>query len=221
MSDGDAAASQVAEEAERYLEQGNAPAAIALIREAQSTLDHPGLWHTLGVLLGEDGEDSAAIEAYTRAIAGGYDPSYANRGYLYEQMGRDDAAERDYRDALSKDPNDVTALVNLGTLCLELHRFVEARSLLERAAGLDPTANWQLVDVYLAEARPEDALSAADAAISAGESRAILSRAQALIALGRDPDEDLRSAVALGVAGAAEESASYEASRSDRPSQTG
>lgn len=49
--------------------------------------------------------------------------------------GESEAAERSYRDALSKRPNDPTALYHLGVLLRVTGRLDEARSALSRAAG--------------------------------------------------------------------------------------
>jgi tetratricopeptide (TPR) repeat protein len=156
--------------------QGAIDVLSAAVRDGSS---HPGLWHNLGLLRIGRGEWDLALEAFTEAIRRGY-PSQVNRGLAFEKVGDAENAGWDYREALLRDPEDVDALVNLGTLEHARENTREAEDLLRAAARLDPKANWQLADVFIATDRNGEALEALDRAIEAGESRAYLDRARLL-----------------------------------------
>ncbi len=99
-----------------------------------------------------------------------------SRGLVYDCTMRNSEAEADFRTALGIDPNDLEALVNLGTLMVEVGRLREALELLDAAANLDPTANWQRAEALLALDRPSLALEAAEISIAEGEPRGNLEK---------------------------------------------
>lgn len=199
--DVDDRAGEVAERAVELESQGMLDDAIALLATEQIELNHPGLWHNLGRLQLDAERFDDAIESYSRAIQLGY-PSHVSRGLVYDVTMRNAEAEADYRTALGIDPNDVEALVNLGTLMVEVGRVREALELLYAAANLDPTANWQRAEALLAVDQPGLALEAAEIAIAEGEPRANLEKALALVALSRDPIPAFEEAVKAGAGGA-------------------
>jgi tetratricopeptide (TPR) repeat protein len=169
---------QVATIAESWNDSGDVAAAVRLLEAAvHSEVTHAGLWHNLGTAEAALGQHAGAIDAYTHAIRDGY-PSFVSRGLSYEQLEDWGAARNDYLSALELDPKDVDALVDLGTLELSLGRAAEAAVRLSAAASLDPQANWQLADAYLARNKIAEAKDALLEAIDAGELRANLDLAR-------------------------------------------
>ena len=134
---------------------------------------HGGLWHNLGIMCAHTGDNAEALIAYSQAIDLGYE-SEVNRGLVYEQVGDFESAEKDYRTALSRNSDDVEALINLGTLSLGSGSLAEATTLLTHAASLDPATNWQLADALVADGDVHGAITALRRAIEAGELRAYL-----------------------------------------------
>lgn len=151
-----------------------------------------------------------AIGAFTIAVDRGY-PSHVNRGLAYERTGQPDRAAEDYIVALSVDPSDLDALVNLGTLELERGAAAEAEALLTRAAGIDPTAYWQLADVSMALGQRDLALTQLARAIDAGEQRAHLDRALLTAESGdyHNVVADFEAAIRAGASGARRQLAIY------------
>lgn len=184
--------------AQSLASEGDIPAAIEYLTEVQRTLNHYGLWHNLGRLQVTVEQYEGAIDSFSRAIHQDYKPSLVSRGLAYEHLLMNAEARADYLEALRCDPDDLEALINLGTLYVEEGQLQSARELLERAAAIDPTVNWQLSDVYLESADWNGAIAVADLAIAAGEPRAHLERALAREALGDDPVADFRAAVEAG-----------------------
>jgi tetratricopeptide (TPR) repeat protein len=169
--------SAVAENAEILRNSGDVSGAISLLEQAiRGGAQHPGLHNNVGLLYSQEQRWADALEAFNRAIAGGY-PSQLNRGLAQEMLGNHLEAEADYLCALETNPQDPAALVNLGTLMLQSGRVVEAKSILEHAAAIDPKAHWQLADVFEALTDSHSALQQLNLAIDAGESRAYLDRA--------------------------------------------
>lgn len=155
--------------------QGDHRGARQILEAAVMRSDvNPGIWHNLGIARSDSDDFEGAISAYTKAIDLGY-PSYVNRGFNFEQLDQPEAAKKDYLEALVVLPNDVDAMVDLGTLELSLGSVAEATKWLTAAAALDPKANWQLADALVAAGgHPEEALTALNLAIAAGEGRAHL-----------------------------------------------
>ncbi len=158
-----------------------------------------GVWHNLGKLRFDFGDFLGATEAYTHAIEKGYTASYVNRGLCFEQLDDTQAAYSDYMAALEQDPDDVKALIDLGTLELENGDVDGARLHLTAAAGIDPRANWQLADVLIRASDRHGARELLSKAIAAGELRAYLELAELADTEG-DPraEEYFRHAVSSG-----------------------
>jgi len=136
-----------------------------------------GLWHNLGLIRSRNGDPEGAIEAYSRAIELGY-PSHVNRGVNYELLQLGAEAVSDYLAALAKEPDNLDALIDLGTLYVSQGEVESAERLLSRAAALDEKANWQLADAYSLKGDPASARESLLRAIAAGESRAYLDLAE-------------------------------------------
>jgi len=93
----------------------------------------------LGFLLGEKGDDAAAISEFERSLAIQPSPSaWINLGALRERNGDLQAALVAYEAALALDPDDVAALHYAGRVLLRSGRTDQARALLERAVVLAP-----------------------------------------------------------------------------------
>jgi len=184
-------------------EQGDLVRAEQLLVEASSRPDaSPGLWENLGLVRMDRQDFHGAIAAYDHAVDT-YPESRINRGLAYERIDDAASARADYEAALPHLPDDVDLLVNLGTLDLSEDRIHDARAHLEHAASLDPTANWQLGDVFVALGRLDAARRAYQRAVRAGEPRALLDLAELADEGGYPEAEALyRQAVAAGVDGA-------------------
>lgn len=163
---------EVADVANSWLDRGDVTGAMQLA-EAAARLDtaDAGLWDYVAGLKRDAGDIRGAIDAYTTAIDRGY-PSFVNRGLCFESVANWNVARGDYLAALVLDPIDVDALVDLGTLELSQGHVAEGALRLRAAAALDPQANWQLADAYLAHNKFADAEKALHLAIEAGEPRA-------------------------------------------------
>ena len=68
--------------------------------------------------------------------------AHAARGWSEEYLGRNDAAEAQYRRALSLDPNDRYALLGLARLYAATHRETEAAAVLRDALARYPRERW-------------------------------------------------------------------------------
>lgn len=87
--------------------------AIALYKQAiVAYRDFPGVWYNLGLLLLNEGETLAAVEAFR--TAGEIEPRDPRPPYsigvIYENQGWHQEAQRHYSDALARDPNYHEAL---------------------------------------------------------------------------------------------------------------
>lgn len=130
--------------------QGDVSRADLLISEAVDREDAgPTVFYNFALVRMGLGDYRAAIEGFSRAMEHAPE-GYVNRGLCYERIGDLENARRDYERALELDPDDVAALVDLGTLELAAGNLDEAEKHLSHAAGIDPTVNWQLSDVSLA-----------------------------------------------------------------------
>lgn len=143
--------------------------------------DEQTLWDRLGTIQSELGKTEEAIHSLSAAIDLGHVESRVNRGLCFEAIGRPSEAEADYRAVLSVHPDDVDALVDLGTLQLSNGDTQGALETLTRATALDPQANWQLSSALEAAGDVEGAIRAARAAVASGEERAYLELAELLM----------------------------------------
>jgi tetratricopeptide (TPR) repeat protein len=162
----------IADLAEEALESGGSEAEIEIFKAAIAAGRMvAGLWNNFGNALASMGDHEGAQRAYSTAIAEGY-PSEVNRGLSREALEDFTGARRDYIHALSRDPDDVVALIDLGTLDLYQGRLKEARDGLERAAKLDSRAGWQFGAALMELGDSEAAERMLVNAIAAGEARA-------------------------------------------------
>lgn len=196
-------------------ESGELTQARDLLEEATTDPDcGVSAWTNLGLVCLDLGDYRAATVAYSK---GDFESValHVNRGLAFDRLGELAPAREEYEIALRMEPNNVNALTDLGTLELDEGNLVRARALLERAAEIDPTVNWQLIDVYIEEADLDAAARTASAAIEAGEVRAYIDLAQIEAERGdwARSDAAYEAAIAHGVDGAAED---LEESRRDR-----
>jgi tetratricopeptide (TPR) repeat protein len=104
---------------------------------------NPGAWmahNNLGIVLGNQGRVSDAIEHYKEALR--LKPDYAeahnNLGFALSQVGKTDEAIRQYAEALRIDPDDVEAHNNLGNAWLQMGKLDEAIKQYEAALRTKP-----------------------------------------------------------------------------------
>lgn len=162
------------ERAKAAFDQGNLLHARDLLVEASGAVGADSIvFSNLGLVsLGLE-DYQGAIDAYS-TLAEPDLQSRVNRGLAYERVGDVESARADYRAALLLDPDDVAALVNLGTLELEFGSDDAGRAVLEHAYALDPTTGWQLSDALRAAGDLDAAADVLRAAAEAGEPRAYL-----------------------------------------------
>jgi len=125
----------------------------------------------LANVLKELDQNEEAVRWFSEVIDSRPDQLVA-RGLCFEALGDGEAARTDYEKALLLDPDDVVALVNLGTLALTEGDLDEAEQLLRRGVVLDPTVNWQLSDVFEARGDEAAARRTLQVALEAGERKA-------------------------------------------------
>jgi len=95
--------------------------------------------HALGLLLGELGDNAAAIEQLARAAALSDSPrSWYNVAILQQRSGAIAAAEASYRNALAATPDNLDYLTGLVSLLVQNQRHSEARSELDAAIKRNP-----------------------------------------------------------------------------------
>lgn len=104
------------------------------------------MYYNLGQILYALGDYGGAAEAYGKSLPE-VQSALVNRGLCWGLTGFFDLARIDYMAAPRDDPDDVHALVNLGTLELSDGDVEAARGTLSRATTLDDTCNRQLADV--------------------------------------------------------------------------
>ena len=95
--------------------------------------------HMLGILCQQQGDPAQAEILIQRALALRHDAIFlANLGNLYQETGRQQQAEKAYRDALATKPDFAQAWVQLGLLYHQAGRSDDAAVALLRALELNP-----------------------------------------------------------------------------------
>lgn len=110
--------------------------------EAALTLDasQARLWNELGLLYGDAGQTSRAVEAFVRATAvdSRYARAFSNLGNALRGVGRLDEAILAAERAVAIDPNYALAWANLGVFRREMGDDRGAEEALRRAVTLNP-----------------------------------------------------------------------------------
>ncbi len=96
--------------------------------------------YNLGVVYGESGNLTEAIESYKQAIRIDPDDALAhyNLGVAYGELGRLAEAIESYQQAIRIDPDDVDAYINLGVAYGESGNLTEAIESYKQAIRIDP-----------------------------------------------------------------------------------
>jgi len=107
----------------------------------------------LGTLHGQQKEWKQAIEAYKRAVAGGYRNPVIdlNLGEAYTRVGNYEAAEQSLQAYLKKKPDDLDGKLRLADVFAERKKYKEAVRVLQEAVKANPTdvkAQLALVNMY-------------------------------------------------------------------------
>jgi Flp pilus assembly protein TadD len=115
--------------AEYLRENGNAPAAVALLEPVLRVhLTSAEAHDQMGLALAEAGRYGDAAEQFRQAVA--YDPApavfWANLGMMLKIEGRFDEAVDVYAEALARSPDDTQIRVNRAVTLLHAGRFAEA-----------------------------------------------------------------------------------------------
>jgi tetratricopeptide (TPR) repeat protein len=168
-------------------------------------------WFNLAVLQRQTRQFEPALASYQRAIDAGVkqpEEAHLNRSVIYtDYLRRHADAERELRLALSLNPVFTPALLNLGNLCEDLGRRLEASEIYEHILRIEPRcfqalarrANLQPAESRAPELISKLSLALDDATLSAAE------RADLGFALGRLLDQAGQYPAAFAVYQAANE----------------
>jgi tetratricopeptide (TPR) repeat protein len=152
-------------------QQGELAQAAALYLEVLAAEpDNFDALHLLGVYAQQAGDNQAAYDLITRAVA--IDPvaahAHTNLGIVLQKMERYDDALLSHRTALKIEPDNQTALNNCGATLLKMRRPAEAVACFERALGVAPAyaeAMGNLGNAYIDLRRYREALLCLDRAL--------------------------------------------------------
>lgn len=121
-------------------------------------------WHDLGVIAYKEGDDDAAIDAFSKAlkIKSGHTPSLLARAEAHRRAGHKKDARADYEAALKTteedDPNRKDAAARLASLLRDAGDFDDAVELLRntvRVSGTNAKIYTELGLIYIAQKRLE------------------------------------------------------------------
>lgn len=121
-------------------------------------------WHDLGVIAFKDGEDDAAVEAFTKALAIKKDhmPTLLARAEANRRAGRKKEARSDYEAALrateEDDPARRDAAARLASLLRDFGDFDDAVNVLRdtvRLSGINSRIYTELGLIYIQQNKPE------------------------------------------------------------------
>ncbi|HET6206385.1 MAG TPA: tetratricopeptide repeat protein [Terracidiphilus sp.] len=143
--------------------------ALIYLTDAQQLNGNSDLaWITQGKALLESGRLNEAEAAFRKALRIRRTPNAnVDLGIIARRIGRAETAEWFYRQALKEDPNDVSALLNLGDVLIELHRYPDANLAFTRMLSIDPTDGPAVVGLARSlakEGRSEEAIRQCEAA---------------------------------------------------------
>ena len=138
-----AAPAEMIQEARRLARESRIPEAIAAYRRILGQWpDRADSWYNLGLLERRARQFDAALASYRHALDLGIarpEEVHLNRAVIYSDDLKDsEAAERELRLALEKNPDYVPARLNLGNLFEDLGRRDAARETYERLLEQDP-----------------------------------------------------------------------------------
>lgn len=128
-------------------------------------------WYNLGVVLFENGDDAAALDALERAAAAKPDVAAVQHqlGRVHLARAEVDAAAEHTAEAVRLDPSHAAALAQLGHLRILEGRLDDAEKLLTRAVELDPAdalAHNLLANLLAQDSRLDEAAAAYEAALA-------------------------------------------------------
>lgn len=95
--------------------------------------------YTSALQLMESGNDAAALKVFSAVskLNDGLSGPYVNRGLIYLRKNEKEKAEQAFRDAIERNPKNVTALNQMGIVHRENKDFKAARSNYEAALAVD------------------------------------------------------------------------------------
>ncbi|PCJ58205.1 MAG: hypothetical protein COA65_08175 [Rhodospirillaceae bacterium] len=142
-----------------------------LLGDAPDSTDAPDVFHALGVLCQQKGENTEAIRCFKDALTrnpNAVDTCF-NLGAVLHQQGKFEDAVRNYQRAIDLEPENTGIAYNLADALLALGRFEEAiaayRIFLDQAPDT-PTAHYNLGLALIKSHRFEEAIAAYRAAIA-------------------------------------------------------
>jgi len=118
-------------------------AKAAYERAAALAPDLADAWYNLGICLRKADDAPGAIRALDRAIGlrGGHAPSRYQRGIAQRDAGHLDAAEKDFRSALTLKPDFVEVYESLGMLLYRQDRIADAAKVYQAWARIAPSSS--------------------------------------------------------------------------------
>jgi predicted TPR repeat methyltransferase len=118
-------------------------AKAAYERAASLAPDFADAWYNLGICLRKVDDVPAAISALDRAIGlrGAHAPSHYQRGSALRDAGHLDAAEIDFRSALTLKPDFLEVYESLGKLLYQQDRIADAAKAYQAWARMDPSSS--------------------------------------------------------------------------------
>jgi len=117
------------------------PALEQYVETQVASTDTPGANLNLGLIEAAKGNTGGAVEDYRHAIEidRTFLPAQLNLATLYNELGRNDEAEKVLRGAILGSPNNGDLRYSLGLLLAEQQRLAEAAASLGEAAALMPS----------------------------------------------------------------------------------
>ncbi len=150
-------------------------------------------WHNLGTVYWAEGDDDAAADAFGRAldVNPAHTPSLLARAEAHRRAGEFGKARKDYREALSRDPENAEVNARYASLLREQGKLEEAvdaaRDALRYASG--PEVYVELGLIYLAQGRDELAELVLKKALTMNEKLPAAWNALALVSLAKGDDQ--------------------------------
>lgn len=152
-------------------------------------------WHDLGAVLFGRGEDTAAADAFTRALAinPAHTPALQARAEAHRRAGDLRRARADYEDVLRREPESVPARARTASLLREAGALDDALDVLREALRLSGGSSpiyLELGLVYLAQGKAELAELVLSKAAALDEKNPALYNALALVSMARHRDQE-------------------------------
>jgi tetratricopeptide (TPR) repeat protein len=151
-------------------------------------------WHDLGKVLLDDGDDTGAVEAFSRAIEINpkHRDSIAGRAAAQRLAGNTEEAAKDYRRLIDLEPDSLSNYARLASLLRRSERYEDGLDVLReglRVGGESSGIYVELGLIYLAQGRDELAELVLSKAAKLDEKNPATYNALALLAMAHGEDQ--------------------------------